>query len=157
MHLALVGFTGSYNDQRWLERARAWAAEHDSTFAWEPATRHVFDLRGEQGRDFLADDGEYDVVILFAIYNPPTDDEAARKWRGSKCGPESLGVNHSRESWGRRLSHTRARWIFVFRRPDSVTGDWLGELDGYDKLPDSPGEFGVTIYRRNPSATAAPE
>jgi len=33
----------------------------------------VFDLRGENGQNFLDDQGEYDAVVLIAIYNPPME------------------------------------------------------------------------------------
>ena len=71
MDLALVGFTNSYNDKRWLEMAAAWVAEHDPALPGASATRKVFDLRGANGVNFLDDAGEYGVVVLFAIYNPP--------------------------------------------------------------------------------------
>jgi hypothetical protein len=29
-----------------------------------------------------------------------------------------------------------------------VDGRWLGDLDRYEKLPEQPGVFGVSIYRR---------
>jgi len=148
--IALVGFTRSYNDLQWLEMVRVWAAAHEPAMAeaWATATRKVFDLRGGAGRNFLDDGGEYEVVVLFAIYNPPTDSPDFRKALGRRSGQTSLALNHSRERWAHRLSGTRAKVLFVFRREDSVDGRWLGDLDRYEKLPEQAGVFGVSIYRR---------
>lgn len=148
MNIALVGFTHSYNDQRWLEMAEAWAAEHDPGRQWTGATRTIFDLRGEQGLNFLDDDGHYDVVVLFAIYNPPAESIELQRALGRRRGQTSLAPNHSHDHWATRLSHTFAWYIFVFRRDDSVNGEWLGEIEHYEKHPETPGVFGVSIYQR---------
>ena len=148
MKIALVGFTGSYNDLRWLEMAGAWVAAHDPVMPWASATRTVFDLRGDDGRNFLDDHGRYDAVVLFAIYNPPVESPAFRRALGRRRGQTALAVNHSRETWGDRLSRTGAKYVFVFRRDDSVDGQWLGEIDGYDRSPEQPGVFGVSTYTR---------
>ena len=153
MDIALVGFTRSYNDFRWLEMAGAWVAAHNPAMPWATAARAVFDLRGETGRDFLADDGEYDAVVLFAIYNPPTESGELRRAMGRRRGQTSLAPNHSRDAWADRLSRTKATYLFVFRRDDSVDGHWLGEIDPYHKLPEQPGVFGVSIYERSSSGT----
>ena len=147
MNIALVGFTNSYNDQRWLEMAGAWMAEHDPASAWASATRKVFDLRGENGLNFLEDRGEYDVVVLFAIYNPPTQSMAFQRALGRRRGQTSLAANHSRENWTARLSHTRAKYLFIFRRDDSIDGEWLGEIEHYGRQPERAGVFGMSIYR----------
>jgi hypothetical protein len=145
-----VGFTRSYNDLQWLEMARVWAAAHEPAMAqaWATATQAVFDLRGDAGLNFLDDVGEYEVVILFAIFNPPTGSPEFRKALGRRRGQTSLAPDHSRERWAHRLSGTRAKVLFVFRREDSVDGRWLGDLDRYEKLPEQAGVFGMSIYRR---------
>jgi hypothetical protein len=146
--IALVGFTNSYNDQRWLEMAQAWVAWHDPAIAWASATSTVFDLRGPNGVNFLDDQREFGVVILFAIYNPPMPSVEFQKSLGRQCGQQSLAANHSRENWIARLSRTRAKYLLVFRRDNSINGDWLGEIDHYEKQPEEPGVFGVSIYMR---------
>jgi hypothetical protein len=146
--IALVGFTRSYNDLQWLEMAGAWVAAHEPAMPWAVAAQTVFDLRGENGRNFFDDDGEYDVVVLFAIYNPPIESGEFRKALGRRRGQTSLALNHSRQTWAHRLSRTRAKYLFVFRRDDSVDGQWLGEIDEYNRLPEQPGVFGVSIYER---------
>ena len=148
MNIALVGFTNSYNDQRWLEMAEAWAAEHDPERPWTRASRTIFDLRGEQGLNFLDDTGQYDVVVLFAIYNPPARSIELQRALGRRRGQTSLAINHSRENWAARLSRTSAKYLFVFRRDDSVSGQWLGEIEHYEKHPEQSGVFGMSIYRR---------
>jgi len=148
--IALVGFTHSYNDLRWLETAGAWVAAHEPAMPWASATRTVFDLRGEKRKNFLDDTGEYDVVVLFAIYNPPIGSQEFGQALGRCQGQTSLALNHSREAWANRLSRTKAKYLFVFRREDSVDGQWLGEIDPYESLPDQPGVFGVSIYTRRP-------
>ncbi len=147
MKIALVGFTNSYNDQQWLAMAGAWVAEHDPALGWAVAGHVVFDLRGENGLNFLDDSGEYDAVVLFAIFNPPIDSLEFQRALGRRRGQISLAVNHSRDNWAARLSLTRAKYLFVFRRPDSVDGDWLGEIAGYEKLPERAGVFGMSIYQ----------
>ena len=150
MDIALVGFTRSYNDLQWLEMARVWAAALDPAMAeaWATAKPMVFDLRGGAGRNFLDDGGKFEVVVLFAIYNPPADSPDFRKALGRRRGQTSLALNHSRERWAQRLSGTRAKVLFVFRREDSVDGRWLGDIDRYEKLPEEAGVFGMSIYRR---------
>ncbi len=147
MNIALVGFTNSYNDQRWLEMAGAWVAEHDPAMPWRPATRTVFDLRGANGLNFLDDRGEYGVVVLFAIYNPTMQSAQFQRALGRRRGQTSLAVNHSRENWAERLSRTQAKYLLIFRRDDSVDGEWLGEIEHYEKQPEQAGAFGVSIYR----------
>lgn len=152
MNIALVGFTNSYNDQRWLEMARAWVAEHDPALAWASARRTVFDLRGGNGLNFLDDRGEYRVVVLFAIYNPPMQSVEFQQALGRRRGQTSLAANHSRENWAARLSSTMAKYLVVFRRDNSVNGEWLGEIEHYEKQPERAGVFGVSIYGlRGPS------
>ncbi len=150
MVIALVGFTRSYNDFQWLDMAGAWVAAHDPAMPWAAAARVVFDLQGAAGRDFLVDDGEYDAVVLFAIYNPPSGSREFQQSLGRRRGPTSLAPNHSREAWVDRLSRTKATYLFIFRRDDSVDGQWLGEIDRYHKLPEQPGVFGVSVYVRRP-------
>ena len=150
MKIALVGFTRSYNDLRWLEMAGAWVTAHDPSMPWASATRTVFDLRGENRKNFLDDTGQYDVVVLFAIYNPQADSQEFTQALGRCQGQTSLAVNHSREAWANRLARTRAKYLFVFRRDDSVDGQWLGEIDPYNRLREQPGVFGVSIYTRRP-------
>ncbi len=152
MNIALVGFTNSYNDQQWLAMAGAWVAEQEPaagwSSAWAAADRTVFDLRGEKGLNFLDDCGEYDVVVLFAIYNPPAGSGELQRALGRRRGQTSLAANHSRDNWAARLSRTRAKYLLVFRRPDSVDGDWLREIEHYEKQPEQAGVFGMSIYTR---------
>lgn len=127
--------------------AGAWMAERDPAMPWETATRSVFDLRGQSGRNFLDDRGEYDIVVLFAIYNPPMQSAEFQRALGRRSGQTSLAINHSRENWTAHLSRTKAKYLFVFRRDDSIDGEWLGEIDRYEKLPERAGVFGMSIYR----------
>ncbi|HYE17153.1 MAG TPA: hypothetical protein VEA69_01850, partial [Tepidisphaeraceae bacterium] len=100
------------------------------------------------GRDFLDDHGTYDVVVLFAVYNPPAGGGELGRWRG----PTALSANHSREAWAGRLAGTGAKYLLVFRRPDSVDGAWLGVIEGYERHAETPGVFGVSVYERMPIA-----
>ena len=150
VRIALVGFTNSYNDLQWLEMARVWGAKHDSAMAtaWESARRPVFDLRGPAGQNFLDDAGRYDVVVLFAIYNPPVDSAEFQRAFAINRGQTSLAINHSRENWTARLSRSMAKYLFVFRRDNSIDGSWLGEIEHYLKHPERAGVFGFSIYSR---------
>ena len=149
MDIALVGFTNSYNDQRWLEMAQAWVARHDPEIAraWASAQRTVFDLRGTTGSNFLDDRGEFGVVVLFAIYNPPIASLEFQRALTRRRGQQSLAANHSRENWAARLSRTKAKFLLVFRRDDSINGEWLGDIEHYEKQPERAGVFGMSIYR----------
>jgi len=146
--IALVGFTRSYNDQQWLKMAAAWVAANEPAMSWGSAAQTAFDLRGEAGRNFLDDRGEYEIVILFAIYNPPTPSPEFQKALGRRRGQTSLALNHSQKNWADQLSRTKAKYVFVFRRDNSVDGQWLGEIDHYQKLPEQVGVFGMSIYAR---------
>lgn len=150
MKLALVGYTDSYNDRQWQAMAGDWVARNDPALAsaWPNAAREIFDLRGANGRNFLDDRGEYDAVVLFAIYNPPAGDPTALRRALRQRGQQSLPPNHSRDNWAARLARTDAKYLFVFRRPDSVDGRWLGAIDGYEKDPETLGVFGLSVYRR---------
>src|SRR4051794_11718661 len=97
----------------------AWLADHDASMAWTQARHTVFDLRGPGRLNFLDDVGEYDVVVLFAIFNPPLESKELRRAIGRRQGQTSLAANHSRQNWVARLSGTKARYLFVFRRDDS--------------------------------------
>jgi hypothetical protein len=156
MNIALVGFTRSYNDLRWLEMADAWLAEHDPAVPWASAKNAIFDLRGQNGQNFLDDVGEYDAVVLFAIFNPPNESREFQRALGRRRGQTSLAPNHSRQTWAHRLTRTNAKYLFVFRRDDSVDGQWLGEIDHYQKLPEQQGVFGVSIYSRRETSPPFP-
>ena len=150
MTVALVGFTRSYNDLQWLKIAGAWLAERDPLLPWASAVHATFDLQGAGGTNFLDEHGEYDAVVLFAIYNPPEGSVAFQKAIGRRRGQTSLALNHSREAWVDRLSRTGAKHLFIFRRDDSVDGQWLGEIGPYERVHERPGVFGVSIYERRP-------
>jgi hypothetical protein len=149
VNIALVGFTNSYNDQQWLKMAEQWLAEHAPATPWASASRTIFDLRGPNGLNFLDDHGDYDAVILFAIYNPPIHSMEFQRALGRHRGQTSLATNHSRENWATRLSRTRAKYLLVFRRDDSVDGQWLGQIEHYEKHPEREGVFGMSIYELN--------
>jgi hypothetical protein len=150
VNIALVGFTNSYNDQQWLKMAKAWVAQHDPALAvaWDTAKQSVHDLRGDHGSNFLDDRGEYDVVVLFAIFHPSGDSSELRRALGRNRGQTSLASNHSRDNWAARLSRSKAKYLLVFRRPDSVSGEWLGQIERYAQQPERPGAFGLSVYRQ---------
>ncbi len=109
MNIALVGLPAVTNDFQWLDMAAAWVAAHDPAMQWPSAKQAVFDLRGETGQNFLDDRGEYDAVVLFAIYNPPTESQEFQQALGRRRGQTSLAPNHSRATWTSRLSSNKRK------------------------------------------------
>jgi hypothetical protein len=87
--IALVGFTDSYNDQRWLEIAGAWVARHALALAWASATREVFDLRGKHGSNFLDDSGS---MTSSSASPSTTRRRRARRSIGRSCAPADSPV-----------------------------------------------------------------
>jgi hypothetical protein len=64
------------------------------------------DLRGAPPRDFLAEDGRYDVVLTHQLWGLPELAEPG--------GPTGCSPLHTPDAWRRRLSRSLARYVFMF-------------------------------------------
>jgi len=67
------------------------------------------------GRDFLSEDNEYDIVILHMINS-----------EGNR-----LSSLHSSSNWKTRLKSTGAKYIFCFGGGSEVNHKYLGMINGY--------------------------
>jgi hypothetical protein len=81
------------------------------------------------GRDFLQENAEYDIVILHSVYNPV---DYHRKSYEGQSSIFRVSPLHDRENWVNRLMNTGAKYIFTFGSGSEVDGEFLGEIPGYD-------------------------
>lgn len=86
------------------------------------------------GRDFLRENGKYDIVILHMVYNPSRHD--LQHYEGSES-IFRISHLHDRDNWVYRLVDTEAKYIFTFGSGSEVDGDFLGEIPGYDGPTDA--------------------
>ena len=114
--VAHVGYTGTDADRdRWLA-ARAWLQRADpalSTRLEEARIKGILredpiDLRGAPPRDFLAEDGRYDLVLTHFLWGDP---ELAG---GDTSGPTVCSPLHTPDAWRRRFLLSEARYVFMF-------------------------------------------
>lgn len=80
------------------------------------------------GRDFLAENRSYDVVVLHSILSP--------KIKMFKPFPRlRVSHRHSIGNWKKRLASTRARYIAVCEHEvATLSGKEIGEIPGYTVL-----------------------
>lgn len=110
----------------------------------------------DNGRDFLAERGAYDVVLVHSVIDP--------KWAASireSDGPAASQVSplDSYSAWRDRLVGTGARWIVIFEGSRDLHGEyeslpaclsgWHLDLSGYH--PDR--GMGLTVYTAVPRCT----
>jgi hypothetical protein len=84
------------------------------------------------GRDFLAEDHEYDIVILHMVYCPLDPISNSYRFGPGSSSPFQTSFRHTKEAWRCRLVSTGARHIFTFGDFDEVSGEYLGAIDGYE-------------------------
>jgi hypothetical protein len=114
--VAHVGYTGTDADRdRWVA-ARAWLSRVDPALSTQLEEARIqgllredhLDLRGVPPRDFLAEDGRYDVVLTHFLWGDP--DFAGR----DPSGPTACSPLHTPDAWRRRLALSGARYVFMF-------------------------------------------
>jgi hypothetical protein len=151
MKIALVGAHGSSFDVSILADAMLVLGLEGI----KPSDLDMIDLRN--GRDFLREDLEYDIVILCYIYVATDSQESVLYQMKDLC--QLLGIYsidtvvspfHSQMNWRKRLQSTKAKSILVFGcYPESeVTGEYVGDLPGYKQEVQTNAAGSVWIYRQ---------
>lgn len=87
------------------------------------------------GRDFLKENKQYDVVVLIYIFILSSE-EAINESLFLPNDPLTKTSNlHSKDNWRQRLLETQAKEILIFGYDpySEVSGDYIGELDDYEK------------------------
>ena len=79
----------------------------------------------DEGRDFLAEDKTYDVVILHHVYQHPGH---------GNTGIHGTSTLHTAEAWRERLEKASADWIFAYGGSTEVSGGYLDTIPGYEML-----------------------
>jgi hypothetical protein len=117
------------NDRHHIDMVYAWLADNGYSMEYfRPQIRTDDFIDLNDGRDFLQERHEYEMVILHHVYSPhklkhPRNPLGQSPFRYSRY--------HSKEEWVSRLIGTGAAFIFAFGNYDEVCGDYLGELPGY--------------------------
>lgn len=140
MNRALVGYERSQADTGRMFETMKWMLEHrrDLVSASNGIADTIFNLRPPTKRrqhngDFLADARPFEVVILHHIFRgfegdymaQPKDEKFAQRWE------LQVSPQHSAQAWRERLVATGAALIFAFGNSTEVTGEYLGDIDGY--------------------------
>jgi hypothetical protein len=102
--------------------------------------KHGFNNRGKiyhdvinlkYGRDFLAENIQYDLIILHSIFQYDNEDNSS---------------HHNNENWRIKLSQSGAKFIAICEgQPCTLSGWQIGEIPGYAILERN---SAITIYNR---------
>jgi len=95
----------------------------------------------DEGRDFLAESKNYDIVILHRLYADPSFME-------DDTGYFAQSTLQTPQNWRVRLIKTRATHIFALGSAFEISGDYIGDIPSREKIK----VRGMTVYRRKPSA-----
>lgn len=115
------------NDRWHVDSVFRWLYENtedDELLHYDNRRDDFIDLN--DGRDFLQENNDYDVVILHMVYSPPD-----RSYIGKHDSIFNVSNLHNPRNWRRRLIATGAKYIFAFGDDDEVSGRYLGHLAGY--------------------------
>ena len=99
-----------------------WLSDNDPEML---ADFHYDHINLAQHRDFLRESRTYDLVAVCWIYQKP----------GENAGYFAVSDLHAPQNWGRRLSSTQAKYLFVFGWDTEINAQWLGAIAGYRLLP----------------------
>jgi len=142
-HVGMGPGTWGANDQWHMESVFSWFySETDGAHKLlyhDNRDDDFIDLN--DGRDFLAENKSYDIVVLHMIYSP-----SQPYHRMYEPGIFIISTQHSSENWCRRLISTGAKYIFTFGDGDEVNGRYLGHLSGYDGPIDA-GNY-LNVYKK---------
>jgi hypothetical protein len=123
--IAHVGDVGSSRDMTMRIVSVAWISRHRNDVLLSAKPLHDFiDLSG--GRDFLAEDLKYDVVILHYLWALDTIDVTPAFRQATATSP-----HHSQERWRERLAATDAEVIIAFGGGNEVARAFIGDIEGY--------------------------
>lgn len=101
-----------------------------------------------EGRDFLAENHKYDIVILHMIYSPPDPISNSYRFGPGASSPFQTSMRHTKKEWRQRLISTGAKYFFTFGEYDEVSGEYLGSIDGYEGPIEAKDMF--QVYLLNP-------
>lgn len=121
------GEVGDSETRTYLDALASWVIKNDSDLAerWIDSHKHDYiDLN--QGRDFLKESKQYDVVALHNLYHPGGGEDEKRS------GYYAVSPQHTAQNWRRRLVSTGAELIGVFGV--DWGGDAIGDLPGYTRI-----------------------
>lgn len=134
-----MGDIGSNTDISMTTEAFKFLAINDPELIRNNIVHDYIDIN--YGRDFLKENGSYDVVILQYVYGP------AKLSYGDMAGDLAISEHHSQGRWRERLLESGAKYIIAFGGGTEVAHRFIGELSGYTttNFP-SPGEW--VVYER---------
>jgi hypothetical protein len=127
-HIAHVGHTKSSDDRKRFNKVLDFMIDNGGMTLndWLAAEHDYFDL-AKNGRDFLAEEKHYDLVILHFIFRG-----SHLPAESSEYIPELRVSQHSSWcNWRHRLLKCDADYIFPFGAGTEVSGSFLSLLDGY--------------------------
>jgi hypothetical protein len=96
-----------------------------------PNESHDYDyIDLNDGRDFLKERLEYDVVLVMYLYRGCQEHE----YRQGYFATSELSTP---AAWRNRLQATKARLLFIFGGQTEVSGSFIGDIPGYvnEKMP----------------------
>lgn len=130
------------NDQWHVDAAFKWLDNNTEDAEWlfyRNRRDDYIDLN--DGRDFLQERSNYDIVILHMVYSPDELD-----YRGKEGSIFNISPLHNPRNWRNRLVSTGAKYIFAFGDTNEVSGRYLGRLPGYVGPIDA-GNY-LTVYTK---------
>jgi hypothetical protein len=120
-----VGYTMSGDDMERVVQVSDWCMENGINY---PDSSVFLDLN--KGKDFLAMDATYDMVILHFICRFDKF-QSERAWKGLILPTLKVSPLASWSNWRKRLVGTNADHIFLFGGMGEVSGPFVATLDGY--------------------------
>ena len=138
----------TYADQdRWmLNTISDYLHKHYPELDLRGLTPDFIDLN--DGRDFLKENQQYDIVALMRVFHPMGGDSSVQHYQRDR-GESMFRLSslHTPENWKKRLQQTGAKIIFAFGdSTDCVEGDYVGSIPGYEG-PDKNRD--VSVWKRS--------
>ena len=137
INIGSVGSLDNENDALRLDMINDWLWNNDKEYV-DGATWTNDHINLTDGRDFLKENKQYDLVVVQHVYNPDFPND-------NRQGQFQVSDIHNADNWIRRLVSTNADYIFVFGDWSEVGGWMLGNLSGYRTIKDENGY--QTVYR----------
>ena len=116
---------------RWIHALAKIVELGEAAFLDEGAEHDTINL--EVGRDFLLEDGKYDLVMVHSIFYAETSNGVIRP--DPRISEIGVSPHHCLKKWRTRLLRTKARLIVVYEGiAMSLNGHDLGNLSGYERI-----------------------
>lgn len=126
--IAHVGHTGTPADSLRLMEVITWMADNGYDLPYRPGSDFL-DLR--HGRDFLAEEKCYDVVVLHFLFRGGFGIPFGVTMKGHQGKQLSTSPLATWSAWRRRLVASNALLVFAFGGLAEVSGTYLCNLNGY--------------------------